>query len=412
LSFSQHRMVLTIEFYKGLIMNENLSIMIPRRNMPDLVPLGVSSVSSAKHPALGAIYHWTKNYLCEVHQELGRNGPVCPFVSGSLQRQLLFAAVYEGEDFTIKKIKTTLLHELERFIALDPVSGNEAQFKSLVVLFPDLPADRVAELIDSAQAQLQNDFVPNGLMVGEFHPTPPDKSGLWNQQFRPLYSPVPMLAIRHMVPTDLLFLKNSPRLFHEYVKIFGNLVPERFRDHFDRAALRFGLRSNTPPDKAQGAPRVMAALVDLGIQHRVHSHDDFKRTIVNPSDFADALGYNEARITKTLFMRSQGRKQYCLFVCSVNQRVDLKKIASQLKTHRLELASLDELRTHVNYPPTSVTAIAVDGIPVYIDKTLMRYPTVLTGSGVPRVEIEISPGDLLTLANSKVMGNAKVVTIT
>jgi hypothetical protein len=43
------------------------------------------------------------------------------------------------------------------------------------------------------------------MMIGEFWPghTMP---GLHNHSFRPLAAPVPMLAIRHMVVSDLLFL--------------------------------------------------------------------------------------------------------------------------------------------------------------------------------------------------------------
>ncbi len=385
--------------------NEPSSRTLDRR-MPALWPLEPAALTEAAQPALDAITAWAKSYLCCPHAELGRNGPMCPFVPGALQKQLLFGTVYEQSDLDVASIKAILLDEMERFIALAPVSGNEAQFKSLMAVFPNLPTDRVAQLIESAQADLQKHFVPNGLMVGEFHAGPPDKRGLWNIEFRPLYSPVPMLVIRHMVPTDVLFLKDSPELFREYVKIYGNAVPERFRAQFDEAARRFGLSGGAAGAQAQGAPRIMQALDKAALDYRVHCHDDFAQSIRTPQDFARALGYDHSRITKTLFVKCRDAERYYLLVCGMDKRVDLHGLSERLGAKRLELASLPELQRHVGYPPTSVTPIAVSGISVFMDESLLRHPTVLTGSGVPRVEIEIAPADLQSLCGAQTMATA------
>lgn len=374
-----------------------------QRETPAL--LSLDAALREGHPAVLAVAGWVKSYLCAPHPELGRNGPVCPFVPGALTKKLLFTAVYEDADLDVAAIKAILLREMERFIALEPVSGNEAQFKSLMVLFPRLPADAAAELIETAQAELQGRFVPNGLMVGEFHDGPPDKRGLWNPEFRPLYSPVPMLVVRHMVPTDLLFLKDSAPLFREYIKIYGNAVPERFRSHFEEAARRFGMTTHSG-STTQAAQRIIDALDAAGIVHQAHCHDDFDRPIRAPKDFADALGYELARITKTLFLKSRDEDRHYLVVCSMDKRVDLPGLAARLGAKRLEMASLADLQRLVGYPPTSVTPIAVHDIPVFMDETVLGYSTVLTGAGVPRVEIEISPRDLAALCKAQTVSMA------
>ncbi len=330
---------------------------------------------------------------------------MCPFVPGALMKKLVFATIYEDADLDVSAIKAILLREMERFIALEPVSGNEAQFKSLMVLFPELSTQADAELIETAQAELQGRFVPNGLMVGEFHAGPPDKPGLWNPEFRPLHSPVPMLVIRHMVPTDVLFLKDSAPLFREYIKIYGNAVPERFRSHFEEAARRFGMTTHSGSN-AQAAPRITDVLDAADITYKAHSHDDFDRPIRAPKDFADALGYELARITKTLFLRNRDGDGHYLVVCSMDKRVGLPDLAAWLGVKRLEMASLTDLQRLVGYPPTSVTPIAVDDVPVFMDETLLRHPTVLTGAGVPRVEIEISPRDLAALCGAQTVSLA------
>jgi len=387
-------------------MGQELSSLTINRGMPALLPLTDAVLAATQQPVIATVAVWAKEYLCRPHPELGRNGPMCPFVQGALQKELLFVASYDRSDLDVAAIKEILLAEMERFIELPPTSGNEAQFKSLMVLFPALSLDNAIALIETAQAELQPRFVPNGLMIGEFHGGPPRKAGLWNTEFRPLYSPVPMLVIRHMVPTDVLFLKDDARLFAAYTKIYGNAVPERFRAQFEEASARFGVVSAPGSNEPQGAPRIIEALEAAELTYQVHCHDDFPQPIRNPGDFAEALGYTVARITKTLFLRCRDSGRHCLVVCGMDKRVDLRGISSRLDAGRLEMAPLTDLQKHVGYPPTSVTPIAVPGIPVFIDESLMEHATVLTGSGVPRVEIEISPADLRSLCDARVVAMA------
>ena len=39
--------------------------------------------------ALQAVADWIKSYVVRPHKDLGRAGPVCPFVPGSLERKTL-----------------------------------------------------------------------------------------------------------------------------------------------------------------------------------------------------------------------------------------------------------------------------------------------------------------------------------
>lgn len=154
------------------------------------------------------------------------------------------------------------------------------------------------------------------------------------------------------------------------------------------------------------APRIADALAASAIRYRVHRHDDFASPIRSPKDFADALGYELSRITKTLFLRSRDGDCHYLVACSMDKRVDLQGLATRLEARRLEMAPPDELQRRIGYPPTSVTPIATTGVPVFMDETLLRHPTVLTGAGVPRVEIEIAPADLANLCRARIVSMA------
>lgn len=215
----------------------------PVKSLHDLPPLMslTGQAHGAQHTDIAqTLATWARDYLCSPHPDLGRNGPVCPFVPAALQKQQLYAVVYPGAAFDTEALREILLKEKARFVAMRPESQAEALLMSLMVVFPDLRCDTVPSVIDLAQSRLQPDFVVDGLMVGEFHAVPPPKGGLWNEDFRPLHCPVPMLVIRHMVATDLLFLTGDPFLFAQYRKFHGEAVPERFRSQFDDAAERFG----------------------------------------------------------------------------------------------------------------------------------------------------------------------------
>merc|ERR1740117_1819468 len=69
-------------------------------------------------------------------------------------------------------------------------------------------------VIDGTQAALKEDFVSRGLMLGEFHLLN-NSSGLRNPAFFPLRTLCPTLAIRHMVPTDLVFLSADKYSTHK-----------------------------------------------------------------------------------------------------------------------------------------------------------------------------------------------------
>jgi hypothetical protein len=58
-------------------------------------------------------------------------------------------------------------------------------------------------------------------MIGEFHPGPPPAPGLWNADFRPMRSPLPLLAVRHMVAADTPFLRGDPEHLAAYRRRFG-----------------------------------------------------------------------------------------------------------------------------------------------------------------------------------------------
>ncbi|MGI5282054.1 DUF6875 domain-containing protein [Nonomuraea polychroma] len=205
--------------------DDSLVLFDPADVEPDLAP----------HPLIGehqadlrAVVAWARAYLCRPHAELGRRGPVCPYAQASLDRGTFLLAVQPGGGHTVASLSTLLAPYRDWFLDLAPRGGAAAQSTTILVLLPGMRDAR--QVIDAAQRELKDAYVVHGLMIGEFHDGPPDKSGLWNPDFRPLHSPVPMLVIRHMVPTDLPFLVSDETHLAAYRDLFGEQVPGHLRD--------------------------------------------------------------------------------------------------------------------------------------------------------------------------------------
>lgn len=153
---------------------------------------------------LASVLDWMHAFLARTHPELGRKGAVCPFVPLSLEQDSIWMAEIGDGNATVESISAVIRQYRDLFLVTEPISGPDTINKAFVVVFPNLGPDG-AGVVDQVQSLLKKDFVEMGLMLGEFHASN-QSPGLRNAEFRPLRSPIPMLAIRHMVDSDLPFL--------------------------------------------------------------------------------------------------------------------------------------------------------------------------------------------------------------
>jgi hypothetical protein len=148
---------------------------------------------------------WARDYLCRPHADLGRPGPVCPYMPRAMRLESVYLALVTGPDATAPRLAARM-HRYRRWMAAGPPDPDRA----LLVALPELAAGEYEPVIEATQRRLKSDFVDEGLMIGEFHPGPPAAPGIRNAAFRPLYAPVPLLAVRRMVAADRPFLEEDP----------------------------------------------------------------------------------------------------------------------------------------------------------------------------------------------------------
>ena len=176
---------------------------------------------------LRQIATWAGEYLSAPNQQLGRRGPVCPYTRPSMDNNC-FLLAWAGGEHDVQSIESTVDQYRRWFVELLGQPGRARQhLLTILVVLPDVDDEDPGPL-DALQGRLKDAFVREGLMVGQFHPRC-EQSGLWNEDFRPLKAPVPLLAIRRMVASDLPFLLDSASHLSAYLNRFAPDIPSHVR---------------------------------------------------------------------------------------------------------------------------------------------------------------------------------------
>jgi heptaprenyl diphosphate synthase len=179
-------------------------------------------------------------FVSRPHPELGREGPVCPFVPRLVEAGTLHVEV----DDSLDGKDTAAMEERMRAAVTAFEALPDPKRSALVVLFPNVVGPDVA-VADRVQEALKPECVSKGLMVGQFHPLSTEP-GARNPEFHANRSPIVAIAVRHMSHHDIVFLYRSPEMFREYEARYGDRYSNGgdldpfLVDRYEAAAARFG----------------------------------------------------------------------------------------------------------------------------------------------------------------------------
>jgi hypothetical protein len=171
--------------------------------------------------ALRAVADWIKTFVARPHKDLGRAGSVCPFVPVSLERQTLWLAPEKVGDRSVAEVVDLIRGYQRLFLDAEPTDGDDATYKSFVVLFTDLSADRAKELFDDVLEQLAvPSYVEDGFVMGGFYEGN-EGTAIYNPSFRPFTSPVPFLLVRQTVISDWKFFLDNEDWLKLWARRYG-----------------------------------------------------------------------------------------------------------------------------------------------------------------------------------------------
>jgi hypothetical protein len=180
-----------------------------------------SGLEPTDRDALRAVFEWIKDFVARPHKDLGRDGTVCPFIPGSLKRRTLFFAPEKIADLDVPGA-VELMDDYKRlFLATPPTDGDDAIYKTIIVVFTDIPAERAADLFNDVLGQLAGPaYEEDGIIFGPFY-RGNEGTAIYNSSFRPFQSPVPFLFVRHTVVSDWKFFVDDPDLLDRWARHFG-----------------------------------------------------------------------------------------------------------------------------------------------------------------------------------------------
>ncbi len=183
-------------------------------------PVPKSPVSLADLRHAHTVLDWLHDYISMPHPELGRGGPVCPFVPQSLRMDQVRMAMHDEVDGSDPNAIVDLLRDYLRwFAATAPASPVARRQRSLLVVLPSIPEEHYGSL-DEVHSSIKTDVVRAGAMIGQFYRGCPE-TAVRNPGFFVSIGPVPCFVLRHMAPHDVLFLHERTEWFAEYHRRFA-----------------------------------------------------------------------------------------------------------------------------------------------------------------------------------------------
>jgi hypothetical protein len=174
--------------------------------LEDLEDAGkTSELAGSDLDALHAVADWIKSYVVKPTGDLGRAGPVCPFVPGALERRTFWLAPEQIADRDAPAVVELMDGYRRLFLDARPTDGDDAKYKVIVVVFTDLSVDRASGVFDNVLEQLAvPSYAEDGIVFGPFYQGN-EGTAIYNSSFRPFQSPVPFLFVRQGVISDWKF---------------------------------------------------------------------------------------------------------------------------------------------------------------------------------------------------------------
>jgi hypothetical protein len=207
--------------------------------LEDLEDVGrTSELAQSDLDALHAVADWISTFVVRPHEDLGRAGPVCPFVPGALERKTLWLAAEQIADRGVPHVVELMNGYKSLFLDAEPTDGDDADYKVIVVVFTDLPADRAQGVFDAVLQQLAvPSYVEDGIVFGPFYKGN-DATSIYNAGFRPFQSPVPFLFVRQGVISDWKFFLDNQDWLNLWARRFGQSAVHALAEELRRLPWR------------------------------------------------------------------------------------------------------------------------------------------------------------------------------
>ena len=193
-----------------------------------------SDLTDRDRDALHAVADWITSFVVKPHADLGRPGTVCPYVPVSVERQVLWLAPEQIGDRGVPDVVRLMNGYKRRLLELGPDRGEVTDYHVIVVVFPDLAADRAQSLFDDVLEEIAvPSYVEDGILFGPYWDGN-QAAAIYNKGFRPFRSPVPFLFVRHGVVGDWKFFLEQPDWLAHWAHRYGEAGTQALAEELRR----------------------------------------------------------------------------------------------------------------------------------------------------------------------------------
>ncbi len=190
--------------------------------LEDLEDVGrTAELPESDRNALHAVADWIKAFVIRPHEDLGRAGPVCPFVPGSLERKTLWLVPERIAGRGVPHLVERMNSYKHLLLDTKPTHSDDTNYNVIVAVFTDLPADRAQGVFGDILQQLAvPSYVEDGIVFGPFYEGNTG-TAIYNASFRPFQSPVPFIFVRQGVISDWKFFLDKQDWLDYWAHRFG-----------------------------------------------------------------------------------------------------------------------------------------------------------------------------------------------
>jgi hypothetical protein len=188
--------------------------------------------------ALRAVAEWIQAFVVKPHKDLGRAGTVCPFVPRSVERKVLWLAPEQIADRDGPDVVELVRGYTRLFRETQPTGGDDADYKVIVVVFTDLPADRAKGVFEDVLQHLAvPSYADDGILFGPYYEGN-EGTAIYNSRFRPFQSPVPFLFVRPGVISDWKFFLDNDEWLNLWARRYGESAVQALAEELRRTNWR------------------------------------------------------------------------------------------------------------------------------------------------------------------------------
>ena len=146
---------------------------------------------------------------------------------------------------------------------------------------------------------------------------------------------------------------------------------------------------------------VMRVLEQKKIAYTAHSYPHEEGVAVDGVTVARSMGFDPARVFKTLVARGASG-QYYVFDVPVAENLDLKKAAKAVGEKNIEMLHQKELLPLTGYVHGGCSPVGMKKLfPTVFHATADALETVIVSAGKIGFQVEVKPADLLALVRGK-----------